>query len=472
MMAFANLVDIIPVILENVSFKEYLLNTGYRNLPNKNIKGFECFSKKNNILDDDVIFIGFYNNKEIYYSLLFNDTGNILDFVKNRIELDNEYEIFEPNKDHLIEACRKLIAYINIEGETKQKNDTKTNSEDVFVLQKESFTKFHNPAFIYNYEYLNEFNITEKTINSPVFKNKIYNTRGLIYNDQKMNVINTAYPLYTFNNKECGLYFENIITNKEKEEVSFYAPNSLKSGIWISNNYDEKETYLTSNNKVKVKKYKTKVTVVSTPKDALAHFSSMKENRMYIALFEEDQRTYSHIKEIIKSENGILHLASNISVENFIREIKLITSFLENQINLINETYEYIILEIEKENEVYYEKLLKLIKRNNSLKLDQIIKTLGNSSKEHLSKDLILASLNEKQNLILKVPKNFKTLYQFERILLNTFSYPFAIIIEKPMYLNWIKQNNALRETLSQDYTSADIIEKYIEEEKIFILTN
>ena len=175
MMAFANLVDIIPVILENVSFKEYLLNTGYRNLPNKNIKGFECFSKKNNILDDDVIFIGFYNNKEIYYSLLFNDTGNILDFVKNRIELDNEYEIFEPNKDHLIEACRKLIAYINIEGETKQKNDTKTNSEDVFVLQKESFTKFHNAAFIYNYEYLNEFNITEKTINSPVFKNKIYN---------------------------------------------------------------------------------------------------------------------------------------------------------------------------------------------------------------------------------------------------------------------------------------------------------
>lgn len=472
MMAFANLIDIIPIILENISFKEYLLNNGYKSLPNKNIKGFECFSKRNNILDDDVIFVGLYNNKELYYSLLFNDSGNILDFVKNRIEFDNEYELFEPNKDHLIEACKKLITYINTEGETKGKYDYVTKSEDLFTLQKESFTKFHNAEFIYDYEYLSEFNITEKTINNPVFKNKIFNTRGLLYNDQKLNVVNTAYPLYTFNNKECGLYFENIITNKKKEEISFFAPNSIKSGVWISNNFDEVETYVSLNSKVKTKKNKTKVTIVSSPKDALAHFSSMKENRMYVALFEEDERTYSHIKEIIKNENGVLYLASNISVSNFIREIKIIISFLDNQINMINETYEYIILEIEKENERYFDKLLKLIKGNNSLKLDQIIKTLGNTSKEHLSKDLILASLNENQNLILKVPKNFKTLYQFEKILLNTFSYPFGIIIEKPMYLNWIKQYNVLRETLNQEYNGKDIIEKYIEEEKIFILTN
>ena len=56
--------------------------------------------------------------------------------------------------------------------------------------------------------------------------------------------------------------------------------------------------------------------------------------------------------------------------------------------------------------------------------------------------------------------------------MLNTFSYPFGIIIEKPMYLNWIKQYNVLRETRNQEYNGKDIIEKYIEEEKIFILTN
>ena len=81
MMAFANLIDIIPIILENISFKEYLLNNGYKSLPNKNIKGFECFLKRNNILDDDVIFVGLSLDSELYYSILFNDYGNIVDFV-------------------------------------------------------------------------------------------------------------------------------------------------------------------------------------------------------------------------------------------------------------------------------------------------------------------------------------------------------------------------------------------------------
>jgi hypothetical protein len=472
MMAFANLVDIIPQILKNISFKEYLLNTGYHSLPNKKIKGFECFSKKNNILNDDIIFIGNYNNKEIYYSLLFNDTGSILDFVKNRIEFEDEYETFEPNKDHLIEACRKLITYINDNGESKGNFQYKTENDDVYILQKESFTKYYNAQLIYDFEFLKEFNIEENIINNPVFKGKIFNTKGLLYNDKTMNLNNTAYPLYTFNNKECGLYLENIIkSNKTNDQIDFFAPNSVKSGLWISNNYMEKETFLTKDLKTKTKKYKTKITVVNSPKDALAHFSNLKENRMYLALFEEDTRTYSHIKEIITKENGVLYLASNITVKDFVREIKIILSFLDNQVNLINENYDYITLEIDKKQEDKYDKLFRLIKRNNSLKLEQIIKTLGNSSKEHLAKDLITANLKDSGNVILNVPKNFKTLYHFEKIILNTFSYPFDIIIEKPMYLNWITQNKILRHGINMK-EDEETVRHYIEEEKIFILTN
>lgn len=472
MMAFANLIDIIPQILENISFKDYLLNTGYNSLPNKNIKGFECFSKKNNILNDDVIFIGFYNNKEIFYSLLFNDTGSILDFVKNRIELENEYETFEPNKDHLIEACRKLITYINENGETKSKYNYKTQNEDFFILQKESFTKYHNAQIIYDFDYLKEFNIQENIINNPVFKGKIFNTKGLLYNEKKMNVINTVFPLYTLNNKECGLYLENIINgNKKTEEIAFFAPNTITSGLWMSNNYTEKETFITKDLKIKTKKYKTKITIVNSPKDALAHFSNLKENRMYLALFEEDTRTYNHIKDIVTKENGVLYLASNITVKDFVREIKIILNLLDNQINLINENYDYIILEIDKNQENNFEKLFRLIKKNNSLKLEQIIQTLGNSSKEHLSKDLITANLKDNGNVILKVPKNFKTLYHFEKIILNTFSFPFEIIIEKPMYLNWVKQNTILKQSINMT-EKEEIVKQYIEEEKIFILTN
>lgn len=470
-MAFANLIDIIPQILENISFKEYLLYTGYSSLPNKNIKGFECFSKKNNIINDDVIFIGFYNNKEIFYSLLFNDTGSILDFVKNRIELENEYETFEPNKDHLIEACRKLITYINENGETKSNFEFKTLNEDIFTLQKESFTKYHNAQLIYDFEFLKEFDISESTINNPVFKGKIFNTKGLLYNDKKMNVINTAFPLYTLNDKECGLYFENIINSTKKEEISFFAPNSIPSGLWLSNNYEEKETFITKDQKIKTKKYKTKVTVVNSPKDALAHFTNLKENRMYLALFQEDERTYTHIKDILVKENGILYLASNISVLDFVREIKIILSLLDKQVQFINENYDYIILEVDKNQENLFDKLFRQIKRNNSLKLDQIIKTLGSSSKEHLAKDLITASLKEDGNVVLKVPKNFKTLYHFEKIILNTFSSPFDIVIEKPMYLNWIKQNKVLKHSFNMQ-DDEEVVKQYIEEEKIFILTN
>jgi hypothetical protein len=471
MMAFANLVDIIPQILENISFKEYLLNTGYKSLPNKNIKGFECFTKKNNIINDDVIFLGFYNNREIFYSLLFNDIGSILDFVKNRIELENEYETFEPNKDHLIEACRKLIIYINEHGETKSELNFKTLQEDFYNLQKESFTKHHNAELIYDYSFLQEFELSESIIDHPVFRGKIYNTTGLLYNDKKMNVINTAFPLYTSNNKECGLYLENIINSPKKEEISFFAPNSMTSGLWISNNYQEKETFITKDLKTKTKKYKTKVTIVNSPKDALAHFSNLKENRMYLSLFEEDQRTYNHIREILTKENGVLYLASNISVLDFVREIKIMISFLEKNVTFINENYDYIVLEIDKSQEHLFEKLFRQIKRNNSLKLEKIIETLGNSSKEHLSKDLIKASLAENGNVILTVPKNFKTLYHFEKILLNIFSYPFDIIIEKPMYLNWIKQNKTLKNSVKMKQDE-EVIRQFIEEEKIFILTN
>ncbi len=471
-MAFANLVDIIPQILKNISFKEYLLNTGYHSLPNKNIKGFECFSKKNNILNDDVIFIGYYNNKEIYYSLLFNDTGSILDFVKNRIEFENEYETFEPNKDHLIEACRILITYINENGESKGNYNYKTENEDFYTLQKESFTKYYNAQLIYDFEFLKEFSIEENIINNPVFKGKIFNTKGLLYNDEKMDLNNTAFPLYTSYNKECGLYLENILrTKKSNDQIDFFAPNSVKSGLWMSNNYEDKETFITKDNKVKTRRYKTKVTVVNSPKDALAHFSNLKENRFYLAFFEEDTTTYNHIKEIVTKENGVLYLSSNIRVKDFVREIKIILSFLDNQVNLINENYDYIVLEINQSQEDKYDKLFRLIKRNNSLKLEQIIKTLGNSSKEHLAKDLITANLKDNGNVILNVPKNFKTLYHFEKLLLNTFSYPFDIIIEKPMYLNWVKQNKILKQGINM-IDDKETVKHYIDEEKIFILTN
>jgi hypothetical protein len=59
-MSFASLEDIIPKILQYVNFEEYLIENKYKLLPNKDIKGYKCFTKKNTVLEDDVFFVGYY----------------------------------------------------------------------------------------------------------------------------------------------------------------------------------------------------------------------------------------------------------------------------------------------------------------------------------------------------------------------------------------------------------------------------
>lgn len=461
-MAFASLENIIPKILKNINFEEYLLENKYILLPKRNIKGFKCFSKKSEFLGDDIVFLGNHKGIEVYYSLLFNDTGNVLDFVKNRIEFENDYETFEPNKDHLIEACKKLVSYINERGESNLKLNLNTSEEDLQDLKKNTFTKYYNLESLYDFKYLTSFSLSENIINHPIFKDRIFNSRGLIYNEKQLDIINTAFPLHNESGKECGLYFENYIEEDQKivDTITFFAPGTIKTGLWISNNY------------LIDKKFKTKVTVVNNPKDALAHFSHLKENRFYISIFKKDETTYEHLKSILNRQRSTICLAGNVSIESFIDEIKIILEILDNKIEFVKENYDHILIKIDKGENSFFEKIFKLIRKNNALKVNQIIKTLGEESKEHLKNDLIFPSLDIQSNILVKIPKNFKTLYHFEQILIKTFPSQYDIKIEKPMYFNWTKQNIKFKKAVEDTINDEDVIEKYIEEEKIFVLTN
>lgn len=465
-MAFASLENIIPKILKNVNFEEYLLDNKYVLLPNKNVKGFKCFNKISNVLGDDTVFIGNQKGVEIFYSLLFNQTGNILDFVKNRIEFENDYETFEPNKDHLIEACKKLVSYINEKGENELKIDLITSDEELHDLKKNTFTKYYKAEPISDFEYLESFSLKESIVNHPIFKNTIFNTRGLIYHEQQLDIVNTVFPLYNESGKECGLYFENYIEKNKKiiDVIDFFAPGSVETGVWVSNNY-----FLNKNFKANTK---TKVTVVNNPKDALAHFSYLKENRFYVSIFKEDQTTYEHLKSILNKQKCNLYLAGNVSIKNFIDEIKIILEILDNKIDFIKENYDHILIKVDKKEEEYFEKFFKLIRKNNASKFNQIIDTLGKESKDHLKNDLIIPTQDLESNILIKIPKNFKTLYHFEQILIKTFPSQYDIKIEKPMYFNWTKQNITLKKAIEDNVNEENVIQKYIEEEKIFVLSN
>lgn len=469
MMAFVDLKEVIPKIIKNINFEEYLLDNQYRLLPNKNVKGFKCYSKQTSlILEDDIVFVGFHNGAGIYYSSLFSDSGNILDFVKNRIELETDYETFAPSKDHFIEAVLKLVSYINENGENEVKRDLNTTLDDIKKVKENTFTTYYNCEPIFDTKYLESFNISKKIIDHPIFKNTIYSSRGLIYNEQQLDIINTAFPLFNESGKECGLYFENNIENNKKVEssIDFFAPGTVNSGLWFSNNFLQ-------NKSASTKGYiKPKVTIVNNPKDALAHFSHLRENRFYVAVFTQDETSIEHIKSIVNRSRGNLFLAGNCTIYNFVQEVKLIIKMVDANIEFVKENSDNILVKFDKSEQKFFDKILKMIKKHNASKYEKTIERLGDSAKPFLKNDLIIPSQDKEDNIFLRIPKDFKTLYFFEQILIKIFPASFNIFIEKPMYLDWTQQNIKISTAVADTESDDEVIEKYIDEGKIFVLTN
>lgn len=476
MMAFANLTDIIPKILKVVNFEDYLLHEGYTFMPNKKIKGFEAFVKKNLMVEDEVIFLGYNpeNQTEIYYSMLFNDSGNVIDFVKNRIEFDNSYTTFEPTKDSLIEACKKLVEYINLVGENKEKLNIKTDNDDLYLLKKDTFSLYYKVRNVYDYDFLNHYQIPNSTIENPIFLNCIFNTTGFINNEHSIDTVNMAYPLIDENKKECGYFFENLIRNNDKklDHISFFAPGSIKTGLWVSNKTPSP-----------IGKTKTKVTLVSSPKEALAHFTYLKDHRLYIAPFDIDESTYSHINNILsRYPSTILHLAGNVSIANFISEIKIIISVINSkkQIELFSfekEFYDHIILKFNTKgtniSDEIIENFMNRIKKHNANKITVIKDVLGNDAKDHLQNDLIIPVFDLNKNILFKIPKNLKTLYAIEQFMIKSFAFS-SFFMEKPMHFSWINQLEYFNEIISAKTTeeSENLLEKYTSEEYVFTETN
>jgi len=450
MVAIIDLKSIIPKIIKNVSFREYLLKNNYKK-KDKYLDEFECYSKDFGFVED-IIYLSKIDKQEIYLSLTFNDKGNIIDFVKNRIEIDDDQLNFEPNKDHLIEACKKLVEFLSEVGSSKDKINLETTKEVLAKIEEKTFTVYYKAEPILEYDFFNFYGIKKNIVDAAPFKNRIFSTVGLIINDVVYDkVINIAFPIYNEYNKECGLYYSNImaVDNKTKEEVSLYVPGSVKNGVWSSNK--------TLNSH---KNSKVKVTIVNRPIEALAHYSYLNEDRLYFAVFEQDETTYEIIKKTLNQQNSSLHLAFNVSIENFEKEIKFIIAMLDVNISFVKSNYDTIVLKIDERENKYFQKLFQKIKTHNNNKIAENIKKLGEAAHSYLKNDLILASVDENDNLLIFVPKNFKTLYQLEKILIKSFPSKIDMFIEKPRNMTWTKQNklhNKKKITIDEEIESAEI---------------
>ena len=157
-MSFVNLSTVIMEIPKKVSFHDYLTYMNYKLLKDKNFNGFECYKKQSDQFDD-IVYVGKIKEEENYYSVHYNDQGNIIDFVKNRIEIEDHYQEFTPEKDHLIEACKFLIIFLNERGESKMNTSVKTSQNDFKALIEKSFTKHYNAVDLFDFKYLDSLKI-------------------------------------------------------------------------------------------------------------------------------------------------------------------------------------------------------------------------------------------------------------------------------------------------------------------------
>lgn len=447
-----NLEEIIPKIIENISFVDYLEKNGYKK--KKSTRAEYLAYQKDYGYIEDTIFLSNVEKQETYFSLSFNDKGNIIDFVKNRIELEANYILFSPEKDHLIEACKKLVQFINDNGENIKKIDFNISKREMNSIISSAFTEYYKavPAHeLVNESYLEYLNLSKDILKKDIFINRVFSTKGIIINNETYNdVINYSFPLYDGDENEIGLYSTNMLmVNENKQTINLFIPGTDKKGVWISNFPN-------------VHKNKNiRVTFVDNPIEALAHSSYLKEDRHYVSVFEIDDKTFETIGKIINKNNyPKINLALGVSLENFEKEYKILIGLLNIDAKFIVSNFNEIKIWLSSNNSNYFLDLIKRIKKLNSDNISNAIKILGNSSKNHMSNEVIQVTQDEKANLIIQIPKNFKTLYEFEKIIIKVFESKYDIVSEKPKYMNWVNQNK---------YSTPKTKEENIELEEIFI---
>lgn len=460
MMSYADLSKVIPQILKSIHFHDYLLFKNYKILKDKTYKGLKCYRKDSDEFDD-IIYVGNVGKEETYYSVHYNDKGNIIDFVKNRIEIEEHYINFTPEKDHLIEACKELIVYLNENGESSTDKGEETSKNDLKELMMNSFTNHYNATSVVDYNFLESLKIKKSIADHRLFQDRIFNSRGLMFNRNFYDVINMAFPIYDINSRECGLYYENFlkIEDDKKTHFEFFASHSVKTGIWMSNEFKR-----TANQTIAL-------TIVDRPIEAISHFQYIKQDRRYVSVFDVEEVTLKHLTNFLNQGRTSLYLAFNVNMESFIKEIRILVTFLslEHDIQFVQNTNKDIWLRFAiKSEKRYFERFLKRIKYHNNNKLKNVIGVLGEKSTQFIKDDMIKVSEDQNGDLTVKVPKNFKTLYRFEKILISSFPKHIPIQIEKPTHLSWKNQNKLLFDVVDNEMT----LENFIENEDVFVVTS
>lgn len=446
---------IIPNILNSVNFDKYLLSQGYSLIENTSDSTKRSYYK-DNINFNEIVYLFNVNDQTQYYSANLSDSGNIIDFVKNRIEIDGTYVKFNPKKNNIIESCKKLLQFLNNTNENTEKEFLNTvDTHEFLAFQKKSFTHFHNAETIYNIDFLKNKGIHKNTINKPFFKNNIYNTVGIYHNNETYDVINTAFPLYNTNLKQVGLVNYNVLEfeNSQQEDIiDFVNGSDINRGFWLSD-------IMSSNHE------KVKITLVEDPIEALSHYQLYKENRTYLSFFNKSEKTLDIIYKLVSENQAYLYLSSDVSLDSMIFELRVIIYITSKTfpINFVienNSTIEFTV-QTTKDLKMFTDR----IKRLNNKIISGVIKSLGSKSASYLANEIIKASKINDNTILVKIPKTLQILYEISKIIVNTYVTKTPLITEKSTGFSWSSLNTKSKENQTD-------VEQLIEANEIFGFKN
>ncbi len=227
-----------------ISFEEFLIYSGYEYAPKK---AKNCFVNKK---QHDIIFLNYdaKSNSYTYYSLTHMDRGDIIDFVRNRL---NGYYLSTRDKHDEKQALNVLKSYANI-PEDKKIQLIKKNIPKIDHLKspKEKLKSYHYFSKLYNLKSLEDTGIlnlryiNNKTIESPILNGCIFNCSGVYFKDDgniviNENVVNIAFLYHDIEAREVGMQTYYIDKNNKANKF-FVKDSSRGNAVWITKHLKNK----------------------------------------------------------------------------------------------------------------------------------------------------------------------------------------------------------------------------------------
>ena len=415
-------------IKQNISFDSFLSNKGFvkrkQILSNVTIFSNDVYNEHH-----DIIFIAIVNNQEMFYSLSLGDTGDIVHFVKNRIEFNLIRETFKIGNNSLIDTANVLLEHLIQHGSSTVNTETSdfTNSSWKY-LRKHIFTTYYDVQEFNNTHFLETLGVKKETSLKSIFANKIYNSTGVRYNKEIHQVVNTVFPITNSAGFQKGLYYINdfLPQSNGNKNRPFFAKMSNKELLWQTN---------------RIKK-NSELTIVSSPLEALAHSNYFNKESNYLSFFELTKYSISEMGKIFTTFS-LINLSLSVSTKQSLYELQIICSLSEDRlsINQVNETD--ILIQIETTKSTKSKNLAKFIdilKDKNNKTIRRLVLGLGSSASPY--KDDVLFNISKMDDyLYIYCPKNYLNIYTLCDALIKSFDFRKKIKIDKPSYHNWIDQN-------------------------------